>query len=573
MAHVITQSCCNDASCVPACPVDCIHPTPEEPDYLRAEMLYIDPAACIDCGACIDACPVSAVVPDYDLAPEALPYKEMNAAYYFQRQTRADGQPADSSAYTPSVQTPHVSPTHVRPLRVAIVGSGPAALYAAEELLSQTEFEIEVSIFEKLVTPFGLIRFGVAPDHLGTKSVARSFQKALSRPNVDCYLNVEIGSHLTHEELLEHHNAIVYAVGAPDDQKLKIPGEDKPGSHSATEFVAWYNGHPDHAHQRFDFSTERAVVIGNGNVALDVARILLTPHSDLVRTDIAQHALDALTESHVKEVVVIGRRGPVQAAYTNPEFLALGSLDGIDVAADRIEASTGQERLSAVQSNVDPIHEMKVRLATEYAARPNRPAARRIVFRYLLSPQDILGYDRVEGIRLVRNELVQLEDGRFDAKPTSELEDIDCGLVFRSIGYRGVPVADLPTAGTRATLANKAGRVIDPSTQEPLTGVYTAGWIKRGPSGVIGTNKKCARETVTSLLEDFRTGRLVMSSKDRSELRELVTARRPDYVGYDGWKAIDAHERRLGREAGRRRIKLVDKKLMLSIAASAQQSN
>ena len=324
MAHVVTQSCCNDASCVAVCPVDCIHPTPNEPGYGRAEMLYIDPVGCIDCGACIDACPVDAILPDYDLTPETARYEEINAAYYLNREP-----------FAPAVEPPAAAEVQVSEralLRVAIVGSGPSGCYAAESLLSRIGPAVEVSFFEKLATPFGLIRFGVAPDHQGTKAVASLFQKTASRKNVDFYLNVEVGEHLTHDDLLAHHDAVIYAVGAPADCALGIPGEDLPGSHSATEFVAWYNGHPDQAHRTFDLSGERAVIIGNGNVALDVARVLVAGTAELTKTDIAPHALEALSESRIREVLVVGRRGPAQAAYTSPELLALGYLPGVNVS-------------------------------------------------------------------------------------------------------------------------------------------------------------------------------------------------------------------------------------------------
>ncbi|MFC9556129.1 FAD-dependent oxidoreductase [Rhodococcus sp. NPDC056960] len=556
MAHVVTQSCCNDASCVPVCPVDCIHPTPNEPGYGRAEMLYIDPAGCIDCGACIDACPVDAIVPDYDLTPETARYEEINAAFYANRDPLAP-------AAVPPAAALQVSERGL--LRVAIVGSGPSGCYAAENLLSRSGLAVEVSFFEKLATPFGLIRFGVAPDHQGTKAVASQFQKTASRKNVDFYLNVEVGEHLTHDELLAHHDAVIYAVGAPADCALGIPGEDLPGSHSATEFVGWYNGHPDHAHRTFDLSGTRAVIIGNGNVALDVARVLVSGASVLRKTDIAPHALEALSESRIEEVVVVGRRGPAQAAYTNPELLALGYLPGVHVAVDpdeMAEAPTSGGR-------PDSIEAMKARIVAEFAAAPRTPGDRRIALRYLLSPVEMLGHHRVEGIRLVRNELVPDPAGNPAAVPTGVAEDIDCGLVLRSVGYRGVPVAGIPVSGARATMRNDGGRVLDPDSGAPMPGVYTVGWIKRGPSGVIGTNKACAAETVDALVDDFHAGRVTAPGGGRDELRRLVAERRPDRIDYDGWKTIDAYERRLGRESGRPRVKLVDTASMIEIASRA----
>lgn len=325
-------------------------------------------AGCIDCGACIDACPVDAIVPDYDLTPETARYEEINAAYYTNREQLVP-------AAAPPAAAVQVSERAL--LRVAIVGSGPSGCYAAENLLSRSGLAVEVSFFEKLATPFGLIRFGVAPDHQGTKSVASQFQKTASRKNVDFYLNVEVGKHLTHDELLAHHDAVIYAVGAPADCALGIPGEDLPGSHSATEFVGWYNGHPDHAHRTFDLSGTRAVIIGNGNVALDVARVLVSGASALSKTDIAPHALEALSESRIEEVVVVGRRGPAQAAYTNPELLALGYLPGVHVAVDPDEIA--EAPISG--GRPDSIEAMKARIVAEFAAAPRTPGDRRIALR------------------------------------------------------------------------------------------------------------------------------------------------------------------------------------------------
>ena len=564
MAHVITQACCNDASCVPVCPVDAIHPTPNEPGYGRAEMLYIDPVGCIDCGACIDVCPVDAIVPDYDLTPDTQRYEEVNAAYY-----------SSGTAIVPEPPPVAAVPVIAQrsgPLRVAIVGSGPSACYAAEELLAQNGGAVEITIFEKLPTPFGLIRFGVAPDHQGTKAVAKMFQKTASHKNLDFYLNVEVGKHITHQELLEHHDAVIYAVGAPGDQKLEIPGEELPGCHSATDFVAWYNGHPDHADRTFDLSGDRAVIIGNGNVALDVARVLVSSPTELVKTDIAQHALEALSESNIKEVVVVGRRGPAQAAFTNPELLGLRLLADVDVTAPAGEVELDEPTRTLLASQPDPIAALKARLVAEHATDRSTPANRRIALRFLMSPQEIRGTDQVAGVRFVRNELVLGSDGRLTAVPTASIEDIESGLVLRSVGYRGVPVAGFSVSGPRSTFANTGGRVVDPRSGTPIPGVYTAGWIKRGPSGVIGTNKKCASETVLNLLEDFHAGRLAPPLRDRSHLRDLVDDRQPEAFDYAGWKAIDSHERRTGRADGRPRVKLVDTRQMLDIAVSSERS-
>ncbi|KAA9156756.1 4Fe-4S dicluster domain-containing protein [Amycolatopsis acidicola] len=527
MAHVVTQPCCNDASCVPVCPVNCIHPTPDEPDYARSEMLYIDPETCIDCGACIDVCPVEAIVPDYDLTDANLRFTEINARY-FDEPGRRDYPPTPVEPANPKIET-----TEPGPLRVAIVGSGPAACYAAEELLTRRGLEVEVHMFERLPVPWGLVRFGVAPDHQSTKAVTKSFGRTITRKGLHLHLNVEVGTHVTHEELLASHHAVLYAVGAPRDRRLGVPGEDLPGSHAATEFVAWYNGHPDFADASFDLSAERAVVVGNGNVALDVARVLAGDVDELARTDIADHALEALSASRIQEVVVLGRRGPRDAAYTVPELLGLSTFD---IAVE----------------GADPSGSLKAELLRELADRPTR-GGKRIVLRYLASPIEILGQDKVSGLRVGKNDVV---DGQ--AVATGETEDLDCGLVLRSIGYRGAPLPGLPFDEARGVVPNDGGRV--------AAGVYAAGWIKRGPSGVIGTNKKCAEDTVAALLEDYLNGKLSRPSADAAAVRELVERRQPLALEHGGWRAIDTHEREAGRAQGRPRVKLVDVRAMLDVA-------
>ncbi len=306
MAYVITQACCNDASCVDVCPVNCIHPTPDEPEFATTEMLYIDPQTCIDCGACVDECPVDAIFGENELSEAHSMYPEINAAYFEKHPIGPDW---------PELGSPRKLSAELGTLRVAIVGSGPSACYAAIELTSRPR--VEVDMFDRLPTPYGLVRAGVAPDHPGTKGVSDVFRSALGKRSVQCHFNVEVGRHVSHEELLEHHHAVIYAVGAASDRRLGVPGEDLPGSHAATEFVAWYNGHPDYADHEFDLSGERAVIVGNGNVALDVARVLVTDPDELAKTDMAEHAVEALRHSNIREVVIVGRRGPAQAAYTN----------------------------------------------------------------------------------------------------------------------------------------------------------------------------------------------------------------------------------------------------------------
>ncbi len=554
MAYVITQACCNDASCVSACPVNCIHPTPEEAGFATTEMLYIEPQACIDCGACVDACPVNAIFPEDQLTASLERYRDINADYY----TRHPLQPG----WTPL--TPAAPPVRdLGTLRVAIVGAGPAACYAAEELLRRSDVEVEM--FEKLPTPWGLVRAGVAPDHPGTKAVTEMFDWSLGRDAFQFHLNVEAGRHVSHAELLDHHHAVIYAVGASSDRALGIPGESLPGSHAATEFVAWYNGHPDYADRAFDLSGERAVVVGNGNVALDVARILTADPDDLAETDIADHALTALRHSRIREVVLLGRRGPAQAAYTNPEFLALGDLPGVDVVIEPAEAELDPASQALLDSGaVEPAVGMKVRLAQEFSQRTSTVGNKRIVFRYLASPTEILGDNRVAGLTVVANELVEDASGALTARPTRRTERIDASLVLRSIGYRGRPLAGVPFDDRRGVIPNDRGRVVD-GAGEPLAGVYVTGWIKRGPNGVIGTNKACAKETVARIVEDFEARRLPAPAGGRRELGKLLARRQPERISRRGWDAIDRAERTRGLAAGRPRVKMTETAEMVAV--------
>jgi ferredoxin--NADP+ reductase len=313
MPHVVTQSCCSDASCVFACPVNCIHPTPDEPDFLTAEMLHIDPTSCVDCGACVSACPVDAIVPKAKLTDAQLPFLTINADFYKQERP-------PRPLLAPVSPAPTVTKER-QPLRVAIVGSGPSAMYAADELLTQPG--VHVDVYDRLPQPHGLARLGVAPDHEKTRQVSRLFDQIAAQPGFEFHLGVEVGKDITHEDLLVDHHAVIYAVGASKDRELAVPGADLPGRTSATDFVAWYNGHPDHSHRRYDLSHKRAVVIGNGNVALDVARILTIDPERLVGTNVPTHVLQALRESNIEEVVVVGRRGVAQSAFTVPEFAGL----------------------------------------------------------------------------------------------------------------------------------------------------------------------------------------------------------------------------------------------------------
>ncbi|WP_330250561.1 FAD-dependent oxidoreductase [Nocardia sp. NBC_00565] len=554
MAYVITQRCCNDASCVTECPVDCIRPTPDQPEFATTEMLYIDPDTCIDCGACVDACPVEAIFSEDDLTATLARFRDINAAY-FQRH------PLESN-FDPIV-TPARPPKELGTLRVAIVGAGPAACYAADELLRRCDVEVEM--FDRLPTPWGLVRAGVAPDHPGTKTVSGLFESAFRRETLQYYLNVEVGTHITHEELLAHHHAIIYAVGASADRRLGVPGEDLPGSHSATEFVAWYNGHPDFAERQFDLSAERAVIVGNGNVALDVARVLTVDPDELAKTDIADHALDALRSSNIREVVVLGRRGPLQAAYTSPEFLALTHLKGVDIIVEEADLELDQASRAVLDDpEVEPSLQLKYTLAEEYAWGRRDPANKRIVFRYLTSPTALHGADHVESVEFAHNELVS-ENGQLVARTTDRTETIEAGLVLRSIGYKGEPIKDLPFDERRAVVPNEHGRVLG-EDGIPLLGVYVSGWIKRGPRGVIGSNRIDSEETVEGLIADFTSGKLGVPQADRAALKALLGQRQVDLVDREGWKAIDTAEKSAGKASGRPRVKFTTREDLLKAA-------
>jgi ferredoxin--NADP+ reductase len=421
------------------------------------------------------------------------------------------------------------------PLRVAIVGSGPAGFYAAGALLGG-EKPTEVDMFERLPTPWGLVRLGVAPDHPKLKTVSRAFEKIAERPGFRFLGNVEVGRDIEHADLTRLYDAVVYAVGAQTDRRLGIPGEDLPGSWPATEFVAWYNGHPDYPDLQFDLDVERAVVIGVGNVALDVARMLALAPEELAPTDTADAAIAAICGASIKEIVVVGRRGPAQAAFTTPELIELGELAGADVIVDPadLEGAVGTDTNS----------ERNIEVLRGYAAREPSGKPKRVVLKFLSSPIAILGEDRVEGIELATNVL----DADNRAVQTDERELLPCGIVFRSVGYRGVALPGVPFDEKSGTIPNRGGRV------EP--GLYAAGWIKRGPTGVIGTNKKDATETVELLLEDAAAGRLPRSGATAADVDALLDERGVRRVMYTGWQAIDEYERSTGEKHGRPRVKL-----------------
>ncbi len=451
------------------------------------------------------------------------------------------------------------------PTRVAVIGSGPAGFYAAGHLLADSSGLVDVDMFERLPTPWGLVRSGVAPDHPKIKSVTRVYEKTAAHPRFRYFGNVELGSDVSRAELAMHYHAIVYATGSLTDRPLGIPGEELPGSWAATDFVGWYNAHPGYRDLEFDLSGERAVVIGNGNVALDVARMLMLSRGELSKTDIADHALEVLEHNRIREVVVAGRRGPAQAAFTNPELRELADLEDVDVVVDPAELDRA---LAASDPNMSATAERNVKTLREYAERP-LSHERRIVLRFLLSPVELRGdADGVREVVLVRNELAADESGALRANATDEHEVVSAELVMRAIGYRGVPLPDVPFDERRCVIPNERGRVLD-HDGSARPGEYVVGWIKRGPTGVIGTNKKDAQETVDAVLEDLAADRLPEPPvPDPGDVERMLRERKPDLVTYAGWEQIDLHERSRGEPHGRPRVKLASIEEMLAVAAS-----
>jgi ferredoxin/flavodoxin---NADP+ reductase len=438
------------------------------------------------------------------------------------------------------------------PLRVAVVGSGPAGFYAAGSLLD-AEVPVEVDMIERLPTPWGLVRLGVAPDHPKLKTVSRAFERIAVKPGFRFLGNVEVGRDLTHADLTRLYDAVVYAFGAQTDRRLEIPGEELPGSWSATEFVAWYNGHPDFQKLEFDLKVERAVVVGNGNVALDVARMLALTPEELAPTDTTDPAIEAIGASTLREIVVVGRRGPAQASWTTQELKELGELAGADVAVDPADLELDPVSEASLENDTNSKRNMEV--LRGFAAR--EPSGKPLIvrLRFLLSPVAVHGEQKVESVELVRNRL-EGRNGGLVAVPTEERETLECGLVFRSVGYRGVGLPEVPFDERRGTIRNEGGRVVA-DDGEHLTRIYCAGWIKRGPTGIIGTNKKDASETVARLLEDVEAGRLVHQERATPDAVEaLLEERGVRAVLYHGWTSIDEHERAAGEKLGRPRVKL-----------------
>jgi ferredoxin--NADP+ reductase len=438
-----------------------------------------------------------------------------------------------------------------RPARVAIVGAGPSGFYAADRLFKSDQ-NVKVNLFDRLPSPFGLVRGGVAPDHPKIKSITRVFDKIASNEGFAFWGNVKVGESLSVEELLAHHDAVIFTCGAETDRKLGIPGEDLPGSHTATSFVGWYNGHPDYRDLEFDLSGEVAVVIGQGNVAMDVARILVKTQDELKTTDIAQHALEALAKSNIKEVHMIGRRGPVQAKFTPPEIKEFGQLEDCHPLVRKVDLELNPASQEELDHPKTPHTEKVFSVLTEFAGRDlDAQKSKRYQVHFLKSPVEILGTDRVSGVRLEKNVLKGESHGQW-SEGTGETEELSCSLFLRSVGYRGIPMPGVPFDEKKAVFPNAMGRILDGDKTVP--GLYTAGWIKRGPSGVIGTNKPDAYETADALLEDLPSLAPCPSPSDDG-LRARLKDQGIQVVSYDDWRKIDAAEIERGQAVGKPREK------------------
>jgi len=445
--------------------------------------------------------------------------------------------------------------TESNPLRVAIIGSGPAAFYAADHLISQANLVIEVDMYDRLPTPFGLVRGGVAPDHQKIKSVTKAYDKVAAKPRFRFYGNVEYGSHLKLDDLKQHYHQILFSTGAQTDRRMGIPGEDLKGSHPATEFVAWYNGHPDYRDLNFDLSVERVAVVGVGNVAIDVARILCLTPAELAKTDIADHAYEALSKSNVKEVYLLGRRGPVQAAFTLPEIKEVGEMedaDAITLSDEVVIDDLSQAELEKSERD----NQKKVEVIKSYAGKqPTK--SRKLFVRFLVSPTELVSdaNGKVAKMKLVKNKLVADDKGYISAKATDKTEELNVGLVFRSVGYRGVALPEVPFNDKGGTILNDKGRVID-SNKQQVVGLYASGWIKRGPSGVIGTNKPDSVETANMMIEDALKGVALNPAKAKAaEAEALVKSRQPKYFTYADWQKLDQIEVENGKKIGKPRVK------------------
>jgi ferredoxin--NADP+ reductase len=441
-------------------------------------------------------------------------------------------------------------------LRIAVVGAGPSGFYAAEALQKAVP-SIRIDLYDRLPTPHGLVRGGVAPDHPRIKSVTRVFDRIASHPSLRFVGNVEVGRDVTPAELREHYDAVLYAFGARTDRHLEIPGEELPGNHAATELVGWYNGHPDYRDATFDFTATAAAVVGLGNVAMDVTRILSRRLDELRPTDISSHATEVLAHSALRTIHVLGRRGPVQGAFSTPELRELGELPEVDVVVDSRDLELDPISAAYLENADDRTAEKNLEVLREWSTRPASGAPRQIVFHFNVSPIEVIGPDRVRAVRLAHNRLEPDGRGGVRAVPTGVESTLDIGLLFRSVGYRGVPIPGLPFDEMRGVIPNTEGRVVEhEGSHTPLDGVYACGWIKRGPTGVIGTNKVCATQTIDHLLADAVSGRISRSDRSADVLLAELARRGARVTDWAHWQELDRVETERGASVGKPREKV-----------------
>jgi ferredoxin--NADP+ reductase len=445
-------------------------------------------------------------------------------------------------------------------LRIAVVGSGPAGFYAAEALLANATPTL-VDVYDALPAPFGLVRYGVAPDHPKIKNIIARYEKTAAHPGFAFFGNVTVGKDITVEEMRRYYDAIIFANGAQTDRRLGVPGEDLPGSYTATEFVAWYNGHPDYQDREFDLSHECAVVIGQGNVAVDVARILCKTVDELKNTDITARTLEVLAESRVREVRMIGRRGPVQAAFTPPEMKELGEMEDCDLIVDPKELELNDASRAELEVLKWREAQKNYELLREAAGRAPAGKSRRLFIQFYRGPRELVGGPRLDGVVLEKNALSG-EPGKQKATGTGVTELVPCGVLFRSVGYRGVPLAGVPFDEKNAIIPNVEGRVVE--NGQPLSGLYVAGWIKRGPSGIIGTNKPDSFETVKALIADL-PALARCAEPSREALTAFLRGRGVRIVSYEDWRRIDAAEVERGTVIGKPREKFLSIDEMLGV--------
>ena len=450
-----------------------------------------------------------------------------------------------------------------RPLRVAIIGAGPSGFYAADGLLKAKD-DVSVDLYDRLPTPYGLVRYGVAPDHQKIKSVTKMYERTAADERFRFIGNICFGKDIRRAELRQHYDALIYTVGASADRALGISGETLAGSHSATEFVAWYNGHPDYAEQFDQIDATGVAVIGMGNVAVDVTRILAKTAEELSTSDIADHALELLKDSRVTDIYMLGRRGPAQGKFTTKELRELGDLANADIVVNKEDL----ELDAASEASIADIPGLKknVEVLQAFAEKPLGGKPRRVHLKFFVSPVEILGDTHVEGIRLVKNKLVATESGYLNAVATDEHETLDVQMVLRSVGYRGVALPDVPFDERRGIIPNKEGRVLESADGDVVPGEYVAGWIKRGPSGVIGTNKADALETIEHLVADYEGAVLEADdTKSNDAIMNLLEQKELCPVSFSQWQQLDQKELADGEAQGRPRVKVTLVKDMLEL--------